>query len=103
HAPGAGLRGIVNPLGRMLALARNDARFVPSSPYFRYEFRTYLEKKYRNIEVAQRAWSLSSNELKTFDEMARLVPLWAGNRGVSQLWDPTNDKMILCDQKRSSI
>lgn len=103
HAPGPGLRGIVNPLGRMMTLARNDARFVPSSPYFRYEFRTYLEKKYRNIEVAQRAWSLSSNELKSFDEMARLVPLWAGNRGVSQLWDPTNDKMVLCDQKRSSI
>jgi hypothetical protein len=103
HHPGAGLRGIVNPLGRMVSLSRNELRFVPSGPYFRYELRTYLEKKYRNVDVAQRAWSLSANELKTFDEMARLAPLWAGARGISELWDPTTDKLIPCDQRRSAI
>lgn len=103
HAPGPGLRGIVNPLGRTFSLARSELRFVPNNPYFRYEMRTYLEKKYRNIDVAQRAWSLSANELKSFDDMARLCPLWAGNKGISQLWDPSTDQLILCDQKRSTI
>lgn len=103
HAPGAGLRGIVNPLGRMMSLSRTELRFVPSSAYFRFEFRTFLEKKYRNVDVAEKAWSMSSNELKSFDELARLAPLWAGNRGISQLWDPSNDKLYMCDMKRSAI
>ncbi len=102
-APGPGLRGIVNPLGRTFSLARSEIRFVPSNAYFRYEMRTYLEKKYRNVDVAQRAWSLSSNQFKTFDELARLCPLWAGSRGISELWDPTTDQLVPCDQKRSSI
>jgi hypothetical protein len=103
HAPGPGLRGIVNPLGRSFGLAQTELRFVPNNPYFRYEMRTYLEKKYRNIDVAQRAWSLSSNGLKSFDDMARLCPLWAGSKGISELWDPSTDQLIPCDQKRSAI
>ena len=70
HAPGAGFRGLVNPLGRTFNLAQSEMRFVPSNSYFRYEFRTYLEKKYRNVDVAQRAWSLSANQFKTFDDLA---------------------------------
>lgn len=103
HAPGSGLRGIVNPMGRVMTLARSEVRFVPNSPYFRFELRTYLEKKYRNVDVAQRAWSLAANDLKTFDEMARLAPLWAGTKGIPELWDPTTDRLIPCDLKRSSI
>ncbi|MBC8065203.1 MAG: hypothetical protein H7Y17_10260, partial [Chlorobia bacterium] len=103
HAPGIGLRGIVNPLGRTMALARTEIRFVPSSPYFRFELKTYLEKKYRSVEVAQRAWSMSSNALKTFDDLARLCPLWAGDKGIPELWDPSNDQLIPSDLKRSSI
>ena len=102
-SPGPGLRGIINPMGRMFALARNETRFVPNNPYFRYELRTYLEKKYRNIDVAQRAWSLSSNDLKTFDDLARLCPLWAGSKGIPALWDPSTDQLIPSDLKRSSI
>jgi hypothetical protein len=102
-APGPGFRGLVNPLGRTFTLARNELRFVPNNSYFRYELRTYLEKKYRNVEVAQRSWSLSSNTLKSFDDMARLCPLWSGSKGISELWDPSTDQLIPCDMKRSTI
>jgi hypothetical protein len=102
-APGQGLRGLVNPLGRTFTLARNELRFVPNNAYFRYELRTYLEKKYRNIEVAQRAWSLSSNTLKSFEDLSRLCPLWSGTKGVSEVWDPSTDQLIPCDMKRSAI
>ncbi len=103
NPPGPGLRGIVNPLGRTFALAKPENRFVPTNAYFRFELRTYLEKKYRNVEVAQRAWSMSSNQLKTFDDLARLCPLWSGSKGVSELWDPSTDQLIPCDSKRSTI
>lgn len=103
HAPGAGLRGIINPLGRMLFVAKTSTRFVPSNPYFRYEFRTFLEKKYQNMDTAQRNWALASNDLKSFDEMARLLPLWAGKKGISLLWDPVTDKTYTCTQTRSKI
>ncbi len=103
HAPGPGFRGLVNPLGRTFALARNEIRFVPNNPYFRYELRTYLEKKYRNIDVAQRAWSLSANRYKTFDELARLCPLWAGTKGIPQVWDPSSDLLVPVDMGRSAI
>lgn len=103
HAPGPGFRGLVNPLGRTFALARNEIRFVPNNPYFRYELRTYLEKKYRNVDVAQRAWSLSANRYKTFDELARLCPLWAGTKGIPQVWDPSSDLLVPVDMRRSAI
>lgn len=102
-APGPGFRGLVNPLGRTFTLARNEMRFVPSNPYFRYELRTYLEKKYRNVDVAQRAWSLSSNSFKTFDDLARLCPLWAGTKGIPQVWDPSSDILVQVDMKKSAI
>lgn len=103
HAPGPGFRGLVNPLGRTFTLARNEMRFVPNNPYFRYELRTYLEKKYRNVDVAIRAWSLSANQFKTFDDLARLCPLWAGTKGIPQVWDPSNDLLVPVDMRRSAI
>ena len=102
-SPGPGFRGLVNPLGRTFSLTRNELRFVPTNPYFRFELRTYLEKKYRNTEVLQRAWSLSSNSLKTFDDFARLCPLWAGSKGIGEVWDPSTNLLIPSDMKRSAI
>ncbi len=103
HAPGAGLRGIVDPFGRSVVLPGKELRFVPTSSYFRDELRTYLVDNYKSLETAQRTWALASNDLKDFDTMARLVPLWSGTRGVSQLWDPATDHLYGCDNRRSKI
>lgn len=95
---GPGFRGLVNPMGDYVTLS-GEGSFVPTSPYFKMEFRRYLEERYRNIETAQRAWSLSVNDLETFDDLARLVPLWSGSRGVPYLWDPKTDKQYKCSSK----
>jgi hypothetical protein len=101
--PGPGLRGLVNPVGTMLQLTGGELRFVPSSPYFRFELRSYLESKYKNIEATMRTWAMSAAPIEGFDHLARLVPLWSGQRGVPQLWDPETDKLYQCDSKRSGI
>ncbi len=98
---GPGFRGLVNPMGDYLSFQAGN--FVPTSTYFRMEFRQYLEGRYRNIETLQRAWALSANDLTTFDQVARLVPLWSGTRGIEYAWDPTTDKQYRCTSRASSI
>lgn len=101
HAPGAGLRGIVDPFGRTLVLPGKELRFVPISPYFRDELRDFLVDEYKALETAERTWALGSNNIKDFDTLARLVPLWSGSRGVADFWDPETDKLYPCDNRRS--
>ena len=99
----AGLRGIINPLGNLISLPGNDVSLVPTSTYFRSEFRASLADKYRNIDVLQRAWGRSSNGLLSFDEFARLIPLWSGNTGPALLWNPETDKTYPIETRRSSF
>lgn len=99
--PGAGFRGIVNPMGEYVSLAGRTG-FVPSGDYFRLELRQYLESRYRNFETAQRAWALGVNDLETFDDMARLVPLWSGVRGIPHYWDPKTDRLYRSNQRTST-
>ncbi len=99
---GEGYRGLVNPMGEYLSLTSSQG-FVPTSAFFRMELRTYLLNRYRNLETAQRSWSVSVNDITDFDGLARLVPLWSGSRGVSQLWDPTTNKLYRCNNRQSSV
>jgi hypothetical protein len=113
YAPGPGLRGIVNPLGRTMTLPGKDLRFVPTSPYFRLEFQKLLKERYRNIETALRSWSMAGSSFSTYSEdnkavatfadLARLVPLWSGTRGVSQMFDPATNKLYACENRRSTV
>lgn len=117
--PTAGLRAIVNPLGRTETLPGKSPRFVPTSPYFRFELAQLLEQRYRTVETALRSWSVSSSALTsysmdsvddknpkplaTFEDLARLVPLWSGSRGVPDLFDPQTNRIYTCDDHRSTF
>lgn len=101
--PGRGLRGIVNPLGIVQRFQRKDPQFVPTGAYFRNELRLNLEAKYKSVETAQRAWSMRSSGLSQWSEMARLIPLWSGTRGVGYLWDPQTDRTYQVNQRTSQI
>jgi hypothetical protein len=101
EANGPGLRGIVNPLGNMLPQPVNRT-FVPQSARFKDEFAEYLEARYRNVDSCQKAWSMSISEIETWSELARLVPLWNGTRGVEHLWDPETNKLITVEIKYSN-
>lgn len=98
---GPGFRGIVNPMGDYVSFGSGN--FVPSSPYFRMEFRQYLEDRYKNVETLQRAWALSANDFTSFDDFSRLVPLWSGTRGIPYVWDPVNGKQVRCANRTSTM
>lgn len=102
NAPGAGLRGIVDPLGEIVSIPGTDSHFVPTSNYFRDELAALLTSRYHSLETATRAWQISAPTFKDFSEVSRLVPLWSGYRGVAELWDPATDRLYLVDNKRSA-
>lgn len=102
-APGPGLRGVVNPIGRLLRMPGRPDRFVPNSQVFRDELMIMLERKYRSVETANKAWNIRASDLTTFQALSRLVPLWSGARGVAKLWDPATDRLYDSDQRRSAI
>lgn len=103
HNLGAGLRGIVDPLGRTVGLPGKDFQFVPTSDYFHLEFRDYLENQYHSLKTAMQTWAMGTNDLETFDDLARLVPLWQGSRGVPLLLDPKTNKTYPADLNHSKI
>lgn len=98
-----GLRGIVNPIGHVVTLPGRDFHFVPTNPFFRIELKNFLVERYKNLETALRLWALGPNTIQDFDELARLVPLWNGTRGISMLYDPQADKLISCFNQKSAI
>jgi len=102
NPPGPGFRGILNPMGALVNLPSSAAKFIPSSAYFRFELRQYLENKYKNVNTAMRAWSMSASSIDTFEELARCVPLWSGTRGLSLLWDPVAEQSAIVENKRSA-
>ena len=114
---GPGLRGLVDPLGRTATLPTRDVHAVPTTPGFQAELAEVLERKYTTVANAMDAWSMGASSLTTsvsaangrtvlrttYLDLAHLVPLWSGARGVSQLWDPGKNKFYKCAKERSRI
>lgn len=114
---GAGLRGFVDPLGRAAVLPGRQVHGVPTSVAFQQELADVLERKYNTVSNVMDGWSMASSSLSTsiggadgkstngttFGDLARLVPLWSNDRGVSLLWDPRSDKTYACTQNKSQI
>lgn len=98
---GAGLRGILNPLGSLASLPSKDVRSIPTSSLFRQEFAETLEQKYKSVDVCMKAWSLQATSFNSFDELATLVPLWSGTRGIGAFWDRSRNDRVLCDGRKS--
>lgn len=101
--PGPGLRGIVNPLGTVVDFPDRTNGSIPTSPLFQLEFESRLTERYRAIPNLTRAWGMGTNDIENFHQASRLVPLWAGSRGVGALWDPKTRKVYSADQLRSEI
>ncbi len=99
---GPGLRGFVNPLGRVREWTWPSGGFVPDSALFRIEFQNYLETKYRDVDALNRSWRLRSFELRDFARAARLVPLFSNNRGVESLLDPIEENLLAVDARTSA-
>lgn len=96
-----GLRGVIDPMGKVLQFPGAEAGFVPSSRLFRMELEAHLRKRYTTPAAAGRAWALRASDIDDFATFARLAPLWSATRGVPQLWDPDTDRLYWVEQPRS--
>jgi hypothetical protein len=98
-----GFRGLMNPLGTSPSLPSFDTGMIPISPVFRQEFAEHLDQKYRTIQKAMVEWAMRSPQYNSFSEIARLVPLWNGNRGVGAFFDPTNNQVTQVNLTKSKF
>jgi hypothetical protein len=89
---GAGLRGILNPAGILPGFDYQRGGVVPDSPAFRIEFEDYLQKKYKDVVSLERAWKLTSTDLRDFKTAARFIGLFGSTgRGAGGFLDPQNN------------
>lgn len=100
---GRGVRFFVDPLVSKMDFAGELDSVVPDSSDFRLEFEAYLAKKYLNIGSLNAAWGLVDDNLKSFQEAARLVPLWRGARGIPAAYDRARGQRFTVDAPRSKI
>lgn len=98
---GPGLRGIVNPLGRVERWNSYRGGYVPDSDMFRLEFEDFLQRKYGDVSRLARAWKLRSPEILNFREAANLVALFSTTRGLDRLWHPETDRLYPVDHRTS--
>jgi len=84
---GTGLRFFSDPLSKSLSLVGEADYSVPLSDSFRLEFEAYLSRQYSSLEDLRTAWDCLDVKSKSFQEMAKFVPLWANGRGVPYLLD----------------
>lgn len=102
HPAGPGLRGVVNPMGRLLRFPSSDTRVVPVGTAFRLELEAYLRQRYPSVATAARSWGIPAPDFDSFRAMARLVPLWSETRGVTQFWDPENGRLFNAENRRGT-
>lgn len=100
---GKGLRFMLDPLARHLGLADEFETIIPESESFRLEWEGWLERTFPGLEDARSRWAMGENEPKSYDELARYVPLWLGDRGLGYLYDPQGDRMLRVDSTKSSF
>lgn len=100
---GKGFRFFVDPLTSKMDFAGERAALIPDSADFRLQFEAYLAKKYSNIGSLNAAWGLTSENLSSFQEAARVIPLWHGARGIPAIYDRARGIRIKIDVPRSKI
>ena len=99
---GNGFRGIIDPMGSVAQFPTPDIMFVPRSPIFAIEMESFLREKYGAVNTCVRAWSIGAHDITTWEQLARLVPLWSDTKGIESLWDPVKDRIYPSNRERST-
>ncbi len=100
---GKGFRFLCDPLPANTALTDTFARFIPSSDAFRSEWAAYLGKKYRGMPNLVSSWGIMDPTIATFDEAARLLPLWSGGKGVTAFYHTGTKARLRAQSARSAF
>lgn len=100
---GPGMRGWIDPMGQITGSPAAESGSVPLSPRFRLELAETLRVRYSTLPAALLAWGLTANDVRTFDELAEMIPLWNRDRGVGLAWRPSVDRVYRVELGRSAM
>lgn len=100
---GKGFRFFVDPLTSKMDFPGDMPNVIPDSSDFRLEFEAYLSKKYQNIGALNIAWGLIGANMVSFQEAARMMPLWQGMRGIPEIYDRANGHCYKIDTPRAKV
>ncbi|MEN6519758.1 MAG: hypothetical protein ABFD46_01200 [Armatimonadota bacterium] len=100
---GKGFRFFVDPLTSKMDFIGELDNIVPDSSDYRLEFEAYLSKKYQTIGSLNTAWGLIGANMTSFQEAARMMPLWQGMRGVPEIFDRAKGQCYKIDTPRSRV
>ena len=100
---GKGLRFLIDPFTEDLGVRGEAGALFPISPAFRFEYAAWLSRKYGAIGDLTTAWRILQHDVASFDEAARLVPLWRKSRGAPLVNDDGGSKRYPVDATKSAI
>jgi len=100
---GKGLRFFSDPFGSNLGISGQLDSLIPISPAFRIEYASWLSKKYRYPRELSDSWGIIRYDVATFEEAARLIPLWNAGRGVPAVYDPESKRTFSVNVIQSKL
>lgn len=100
---GKGLRFFADPFTENLGISGAVENLIPTSTLFRFEYATWLSKKYSSPGDLNIAWVILKHDITSFDEASRLIPLWSEGRGAPLIYDDGMAKAYPVDALKSAI
>ena len=100
---GKGLRFLIDPFTEDLGVRAEAEGLVPVSPAFRFEYAAWLSRKYGAIGDLRTAWGILQHDVASFEEAARLVPLWRKSRGAPVVHDDGTTRKYPVDATKTAI
>ena len=99
---GPNFRFFLDPLARQIGTSGEADYLIPDSPAFLTEWEAYLMRRYPSVAEIKTNWALAEGDFKTHRDVARLVPLWANDRGAQYVTDLSNGKLARIVDARQS-
>jgi hypothetical protein len=91
---GKGLRFFLDPLARRIGMAGETDYLVPDATHFLIEWEGWLASRYPTTEDVKLAWGIMEGDFPSHRDLARLIPLWANERGIPYLHDPQMNRDV---------
>lgn len=86
---GPGFRFFLDPISDGIGFGGEVENVVPTTDGYRLDFEAWLNKKYNhNVDDLNRGWGIKDKDLPDFATAARCLPLWAGGKGATYIYDP---------------
>lgn len=99
---GPGLRFFLDPLVASVGLAGETDFTIPDSSSFLMEWEAFLARRYPSIDELRQSWGLPEGDFGQHADLARLIPMWANERGAPYYYDPQMHKSLRVTDTRQS-